>query len=111
MDTVDLVGEVSPSWSVERRDVHLWSLVIAAMLADIGLTVYGLQQGLLERNPILLFGLDVFGYAALAFIKVPALVIGVTGWFLLPTPSGRLTLVALAVPWIGAVGVNLWLIL
>jgi hypothetical protein len=85
--------------------------VIVAMLADIGLTIYGLKQGLLERNPVMLFGLDLFGYAALAFLKAPALLIGLAGWLLLPRHLGRLNLAGLAVPWIGAVGVNLWVAL
>jgi hypothetical protein len=96
---------------VERRDFRLWALVIAAMVADIALTIYGLEQGLLERNPIVLFGLDVVGYAALAFLKVPALVLGFVGWVSLPRTFGRLNLVGLALPWLAAVLINVWVIL
>jgi hypothetical protein len=100
-----------PTQSLERRDVQLWVLVIGSMLADIALTIYGLEQGLLERNPIVLFGLDVVGYAALAFLKAPALLLAFVGWVALPTEFGRLTLVGLSLPWTGAVVVNVWVIL
>lgn len=96
---------------VERRDLHLWTLVIVAMVADIGLTLYGLERGLLERNPIVLFGLNTVGYAALAFLKVPALLLGFVGWVSLPRTFGRLNLIGLALPWFIAVGINVWVIL
>lgn len=97
--------------STETRDVQLWLLVLATMVADIGLTLYGLRLGLVETNPIAIFGIETVGYAVLAYLKVPALLLGVAGWIVLPTTARRLNLIGLTLPWAAATLVNLWLIL
>lgn len=94
----------------ERRDVHLWFLVLGAMVADIGLTLVGLGMGLIETNPIALFGIETVGYAVLAYLKVPALLLGVVGWISLSRTARRLNLVGLALPWVAASLVNLFLV-
>ena len=91
-------------------DIYLWLVVLIAMSLDIGLTIFGLQIGLIEQNPIALFGIRTFGYAVLAFLKVPAILIGFIGWVVLPPRYRRLNLVGLALPWVEAVIVNSWLI-
>lgn len=97
--------------STEPIDVHLWMLVLVVMMGDIILTLFGLGYGLIERNPIVLFGLETFGQSILAFLKVPALGIGLYGWVTLSPTMRRLNLVGLAIPWSMAVCVNSWLIL
>ena len=97
--------------STEPRDIHLWLLVLLAMSLDIALTIYGLRIGLIERNPIVLFSVDMIGYSMLAFLKVPAIGIGFVGWFVLPKPARRLNLIGLSLPWFMAASVNAWLIL
>lgn len=96
--------------STDRRDVHLWFVVLTVMVADIALTKYGLGTGLVEKNPIALLGLETGGYAVLAYLKVPALLLGVIGWVVLSEPWRRLNLVGLALPWAAASLLNLWLI-
>ena len=96
--------------STTKRDIEYWLLVLSAMTADIVLTLIGLGAGLIELNPIALFGINTFGYAILAFLKVPALMVGFYGWVMLPPPMRRLNLIGLAVPWCLAVMVNTWLI-
>lgn len=96
--------------SSERLDIQLWILVLIVMMGDIILTLFGLRFGLIELNPIVIFGLDTFGYAILAFLKVPALIIGFYGWVTLPPTMRRLNLLGLAIPWAMAVCVNSWLI-
>lgn len=105
----DSVGEAIRS--TEPLDVQLWLLVLASMAADIALTLYGLRMGLVETNPIAIFGIETVGYAVLAYLKVPALLLGVVGWIVLPPGARRLNLVGLSLPWAGASLFNLWLIL
>lgn len=94
----------------EELDFLLWTVVLCAMLADISLTLYGLGVGFIETNPIALFGLETVGYAVLSFLKAPALLVGVIGWVVLPTPLYRLNLIGLALPWLVVSLFNLWLI-
>lgn len=94
-----------------RLDFILWMIVLTAMTVDIFLTLYGLQQGLIERNPIALFGMNTIGYAVLAFLKVPAILIGFLGWLILPKTYRQVNLIGLSLPWIGAISLNLWLII
>lgn len=96
--------------STERRDVHLWLVVLGVMVADVALTMYGLSAGLVERNPIALFGIEAVGYAVLAYLKVPAIVLGLAGWVFLSECARRLNLIGLAIPWAAASVINLWLI-
>jgi len=91
-------------------DVHLWFIVLAVMVADITLTIYGLGLGLIETNPIALFGINTVGYAVLAYLKVPALLLGVVSCMVLSEQARRLTLIGLAMPWAAAVVVNFCLI-
>lgn len=81
------------------------------MIFDIGLTIYGLESGLIERNPIAVVGMEMFGYAVLAFLKVPAILLGLIGWAILSPSLRRLNLIGLALPWVLAVLTNTWLIL
>lgn len=95
---------------MDRRDRHLWLLVFGVMVGDVVLTRYGLDLGLIETNPIALFGIETFGHAVLAYLKVPAILLGIVGWVLLPEHQRRLNLIGLAIPWSLATAVNLWLI-
>lgn len=97
--------------TADRFDFALWTIVLTAMTLDILLTLYGLQQGLIELNPIALFGINTIGYTVLAFLKAPALLIGLIGWVILPKTYRQLNLLGLALPWIAAVITNTWLII
>lgn len=102
---------LSVSPPTKQRDIQLWLAVLISMTLDIGLTIHGLRHGFIEQNPIVLFGIETVGYAVLAFLKVPALVIGFLGWITLPETYRQLNLVGLAVPWMSAIIVNSWLLL
>lgn len=80
------------------------------MVADIVLTLAGFAAGLVETNPVALFGIETFGYAVLAYLKVPAILLGLLGWVVLSRTARRLNLIGLAIPWALAAAVNLCLI-
>lgn len=92
------------------QDVELWLVVLIVMALDIVLTLYGLERGLIEQNVIVVFGIETLGYAMLAFLKVPAIGLGVLGSLTLPETYRQLNLIGLATPWLWAVMVNLWMI-
>lgn len=101
---------LSGGYTANRVDIILWTVVFTAMIFDIVITIYGLHQGLIERNPIALLGINTIGYAVLAYLKVPAILIGFIGWVALPQPYRQLNLVGLSLPWVAAIMMNMWLI-
>ncbi len=88
---------------VERE---LWLLAVVGLFGDLALTVYGLERGLTEANPVARAALAAHGYAALAVMKAGALSVGVAGWLLLPRSHRAVVPLALAAPWTLAVLVN-----
>jgi hypothetical protein len=88
---------------VERE---LWLLALLALVGDLALTVYGLERGLAEANPVARVALAAHGYAALVAMKAGALSVGVGGWLLLPRRHRSVVPLALAMPWTLAVLVN-----
>ena len=92
-------------------DIQLWLLVLISMSGDILLTIIGLEMGFVELNPIIVFGMETFGYVVLAYLKVPAILIGLIAWLSLPIAKRQLILVGLALPWIAASLFNAWIIL
>ena len=106
------VGEVFRSiWTgVEQRERALWGVVCVAAMADILLTYYGLERGLIERNPIAREAILSAGYAAMPAMKVAAIGVGLACRPLLPDRHTALVPLALATPWAIAAVINLWLI-
>ena len=66
-----------------RTHAALWSLILATTVADILLTMVGLNVGLREGNVVLAAMLAEFGLAGLWLVKFAAMVWLVAGWVLL----------------------------
>jgi hypothetical protein len=84
----------------------LWFIVVCAMIADVLLTVYGLELGLAELNPVAVRAISAFGYAGLGVLKCLALGIGVVCWLLTPHQYAPIIPLGLATPSIIAVCIN-----
>jgi hypothetical protein len=85
---------------------ELWVLAATALVADLALTIYGLEQGYAEANPLARAILHAHGYPALVVLKAWALGVGVGGWLVMPRAFRAFVPLALAVPWTVAVLVN-----
>lgn len=92
--------------TLEPSEVLAWALLVGLSWTDILLTVLGIQQGLVELNPIARIAIDAGGVGALIPLKMLALGIAGLGWSCLPTRQRRVVLVALLVPTIGVVTHN-----
>lgn len=95
---------------VARAERELWAVALLALLGDLVLTVYGLEQGLTEANPVARAAVERYGYVALAGLKAVALLVGVLGWVVLPRRYRAVIPLALAVPWTFAVVVNVMML-
>lgn len=100
-------GLTAPLAGIDGWERTLWILVGVALVGDLLTTYYGLQLGLTESNPVARAALDRFGFAAMVGLKLFALGVGVGCRWLLPDEHGLLVPAGLAVPWMGAVVVNL----
>ncbi|MFC6732183.1 DUF5658 family protein [Haladaptatus sp. GCM10025893] len=89
----------------------MWFVVLSAMIADVLLTMYGLQLGLTEVNPVAVRAMELFGYAGLGLLKTVAIGIGLLCWFLTPPQYAPVVPVGLAAPSIVAVCINTALVL
>ncbi|WP_243700407.1 DUF5658 family protein [Halorussus pelagicus] len=85
----------------------LWLLVGVALVGDLLTTYYGLKIGLTESNPVARTAMERFGFGALVGLKLFAVGIGVCCRWIVPDEHGLLVPAGLAVPWTGAVVVNL----
>lgn len=89
---------------------ELWALAVGAMVLDVLLTLYGLEQGLIETNPVARSALESAGAAGLYGLKLAAVGVGVVCLPLLPTQYRAIVPLALAVPSLGAAVINAMLI-
>ncbi len=88
---------------LRHHERWLWGLVVVGLVADTALTLYGLQQGFAEGNPIVRSAIGQFGAAVgLLLIKGVALCLAVVIYGaarrrlepLVPTVIGTLWLAA-----------------
>jgi hypothetical protein len=89
----------------------LWTVALAGLLLDVGLTAYGLSLGLTELNPVardLMAAYSPLG--AMVLLKSLALIVGGFGWLILPRAARAVVPACLAVPWWVAVAINATLI-
>jgi len=89
---------------------ELWLLVVVTMLADVPLTMYGLQLGLTEMNPVARTAIEVAGALGLYVLELVALSIGLGCTLLVPQRYTALVPLGLALPSVFAVVVNSLLI-
>lgn len=96
-----------------RADAALWAALVAATVADVGLTAYGVSRGLAEGNPVVHAVAGAAGVgpvAGVAALKVGALAAGVVCWVGLPPRRATVVPFGLAVPTVAAVCNNLVLV-
>lgn len=89
---------------------ELWIVVVAAMLADVPLTIYGLRVGLTELNPIARSAIEIAGGFGLYALEVIAIIMGVCCTQVVPERYVALVPLGLAIPSVCAVLVNAMLI-
>lgn len=80
------------------------------MVADVTLTVYGLQIGLVELNPVARLALASSGPLGLVGLKAVALFLGACCWWLAPPRYAPLVPLGLAIPTAFAVVSNALLV-
>jgi hypothetical protein len=66
-----LLGEASTA------ELLLWAAVLAALVADVYSTYWGLKLGLAEWNPVMRWAVEALGFPSLAASKV--IVVGLGG--------------------------------
>lgn len=84
----------------------LWTVAVAGMLLDVGLTAYGLGMGLTEVNPLGRIAVSTFGTGGLLLAKLPVVAIAVVGWRFVPDGERWAVPLGLAIPWGLAVLLN-----
>lgn len=87
-----------------------WHLVVVALIADISLTMYGRQLGLIELNPLARTVIETYGYGAMVPMKTIVVMIAVAAWTVLPKNQRWLAPLSVAIPWTAASLINLGLI-
>jgi hypothetical protein len=106
LETVSRRLEVRAS-ALEWR---LWHLVIVAFVADTALTIYGVQAGHVEGNPIMRHALNSLGVAGIVALKSGALAVAVALRPLVDRAYGPLVPAAISLPWFAAALVNVFVV-
>ena len=92
--------------TLARHERALWAVALAALVGDVLLTRYGLPLGLVEQNPVAASVIATHGLAGMAALKLPGAALAL-GWrVVLPSTYRGVAPVALALPWLVAVGIN-----
>ncbi|WP_336000784.1 DUF5658 family protein [Halorientalis halophila] len=100
-------GRFERTLAVAGRHEHwLWALVACSLLADVGLTNYGLRQGLTEGNPVVRAAVADAGIGSLGLLKAGAVALGLSLWLRLPRRERAVVPLGLCLPWVGAALVN-----
>ncbi|RQH00033.1 DUF5658 family protein [Natrarchaeobius oligotrophus] len=98
--------------SLEPHDLErlLWVLVAVSLIGDIVTTFVGLHLGLAESNPIARSAIEGYGLAGMLALKAFAVAVGLLCRPLLPAAYRPIVPAGLAVPWVLAVCINLYMI-
>lgn len=91
--------------TLEAVEFELWLLALVALALDVWLTYYGLSHGFAEGNPVLVVAMEHLGFGAVVLAKATAVSLGGLSRTLYPQHRAVIPL-GLAVPWAGAVVVN-----
>ena len=89
-----------------RHERGLWAFAIAALVADIALTAYGLERGAVELNPVARWVIAEFYIVGMTGLKLVGVGVALVGRRLVPDEFGALVPVALGTPWALAAGLN-----
>ncbi|PGF15082.1 hypothetical protein CP556_02360 [Natrinema sp. CBA1119] len=101
-----LPGDVTPV-SLERL---CWAFVALALIADVATTFVGLHLGLSESNPAARGAIEGYGLAGMLALKAFAIGVGLVCRPLLEQAYRPIVPAGLAVPWLVAAMVNLYMI-
>ncbi|WP_121743063.1 DUF5658 family protein [Natronorubrum halophilum] len=101
-----LPGNTTPE-SLERA---LWALVVLSLVGDVVTTFAGLHLGLAESNPVARGAIEGHGLAGMLALKGVAVGIGLICRPMLPEAYRPIVPAGLAIPWVIAVCINLYMI-
>ncbi|AWB27740.1 DUF5658 family protein [Halococcoides cellulosivorans] len=96
---------IDQSVTAGRIELLLWGAVLAGLVADMATTTVGLEAGLTEGNPLMRWGISVWGPAALVGLKVPIVAVAV-GLRLYRVDFGYAAALGLAVLWNVVAAIN-----
>ncbi len=88
----------------------LWAAVAFSLVGDVATTFLGLHLGLAESNPLARSAIDGWGLLGMLALKAFAVGVGLVCLQFLPREARPIVPAALAVPWLVAVGINLYAI-
>ncbi|WP_255169892.1 DUF5658 family protein [Natrononativus amylolyticus] len=88
----------------------LWVVVALSLVGDIVTTFVGLNLGLSESNPIALYAIEGWGLLGMLALKAFAVGVGLCCRPLLPKAYAPIIPAGLALPWVIAVFINLYMI-
>lgn len=88
----------------------LWVVVALSLVGDVATTFAGLHLGLAESNPVARGAIDGYGVLGMLALKALAVGVGLACRLLLDRPYRPIVPAALAVPWLAAVFINLYMI-
>lgn len=89
---------------------RLWHLAIVAFVADTALTLYGVQAGHVEGNPIMRYALNSMGVVGIVALKSVALAVAVSLRPLVDRVYRPLVPAAISLPWFAAAFVNVFVV-
>lgn len=98
-------SEPSPEWSLlefgptgrmTRTHAALWAAILATTVADVILTLVGIERGLGEGNVVVRTMLAEFGLTGLWLVKFAAMCWLVAGWYLLADRNASIFLALFA---------------
>ncbi|MCU4740901.1 DUF5658 family protein [Halobacteria archaeon AArc-m2/3/4] len=88
----------------------LWVVVALSLVGDVVTTFVGLHLGLAESNPIARGAIDGYGLLGMLALKAFAVGVGLVCRQLLERPYRPIVPAALAMPWVAAVFINIYMI-
>ncbi|RQG97310.1 DUF5658 family protein [Natrarchaeobius chitinivorans] len=88
----------------------LWVLVAVSLVGDVVTTFVGLHLGLAESNPIARSAIEGYGLAGMLVLKGLAVGIALACRPLLPEEYRPIVPAGLAIPWLAAVCINVYMI-
>lgn len=89
----------------------LWGVALVAVVGDLATTMYGLEIGLREQNPVVAAALHRYGVGALVGLKLVAVAWAVVVWVWMDRRYGVAAVAGLTVPQTLAVVLNVLTIL
>lgn len=99
------------SGGIARNELGAWLVVGIALVADLVSTVYGVQQGLTEGNPVVRSTLARGGVVAFAALKLGVVCLAGLVWAWVPRRHRLAVPLGLALPWGGIALLNVATIL